>query len=181
MFLVDEADVAAIRVLFNEQGELSAAIELHRRFPGIADNAEARELAVTIADWKPLPAVACQIIPLRPRSVAPSRPSRDQEPIQTIARAKWPNSRLGRGFSTKLIVVDSTQPEELLFTVAVCQAEILSGSEILPDGRRRRVRSGSHADGPTRRPLLHELITHSPALRAFNAATDPLRRSETPG
>ncbi len=43
MFLVDEADVAAIRVLFNEQGELSAAIELHRRFPGIADNAEARE------------------------------------------------------------------------------------------------------------------------------------------
>jgi hypothetical protein len=47
-----------------------------------------RRLAVTIAGWKPLPAVACQIIPLRPRSVAPSRPSRDQEPIQTIARAK---------------------------------------------------------------------------------------------
>jgi hypothetical protein len=34
---------------------------------------------------------------------------------------------------------------------------------------------------PTPRPVLHELITHSPALRAFNAATDPLRRSETPG
>ena len=67
MFLVNEADAAAIRVLFDEQGELSAAIELRRRFPGIADNAKARELAVTIAGWRPLPAVACQIIPLRPR------------------------------------------------------------------------------------------------------------------
>jgi hypothetical protein len=67
MFLVNEADAAAIRVLFDEQGELSAAIELRRRFPGIAENAKARELAVTIAGWRPLPAVACQIIPLRPR------------------------------------------------------------------------------------------------------------------
>jgi predicted nucleic acid-binding protein len=32
----------------------------------------------------------------------------------------------------------AAQPEELLFTVAVCQAEILAGIEILPDGRRRR-------------------------------------------
>lgn len=30
------------------------------------------------------------------------------------------------------------QPEEALFTAAVCQAEILAGIEILPDGRRRR-------------------------------------------
>lgn len=29
------------------------------------------------------------------------------------------------------------QPEELLYTTAVCQAEILAGIEILPDGRRR--------------------------------------------
>ncbi|MEA2727255.1 MAG: toxin FitB [Acetobacteraceae bacterium] len=33
----------------------------------------------------------------------------------------------------------SAQPEELLFTVSVCQAEILAGIEILPDGRRRRI------------------------------------------
>ena len=32
----------------------------------------------------------------------------------------------------------AAQPEELLFTTAVCQAEILAGIEILPDGRRRR-------------------------------------------
>jgi predicted nucleic acid-binding protein len=32
----------------------------------------------------------------------------------------------------------ASQPEELLFTVAVCQAEILAGIEILPHGRRRR-------------------------------------------
>jgi predicted nucleic acid-binding protein len=30
------------------------------------------------------------------------------------------------------------QPEELLYTTAVCQAEVLAGIEILPEGRRRR-------------------------------------------
>ena len=32
----------------------------------------------------------------------------------------------------------AAQPEEQLFTTAVCQAEILAGVEILPEGRRRR-------------------------------------------
>ena len=32
----------------------------------------------------------------------------------------------------------AAQPEERLFTTAVCQAEILAGVEILPEGRRRR-------------------------------------------
>jgi predicted nucleic acid-binding protein len=31
----------------------------------------------------------------------------------------------------------AAQPEELLFMTAVCQAEILAGIQILPDGRRR--------------------------------------------
>ncbi len=31
----------------------------------------------------------------------------------------------------------AAQPEELLFTASVCQAEILAGIEILPDGHRR--------------------------------------------
>ncbi len=53
MFLVDDADTAAIRTAFYEQAELSAAIELRRRFPGITDNAKARECARTIAGWKP--------------------------------------------------------------------------------------------------------------------------------
>jgi predicted nucleic acid-binding protein len=30
------------------------------------------------------------------------------------------------------------QPEEQLFTTTVCQAEILAGIEIMPEGRRRR-------------------------------------------
>jgi hypothetical protein len=34
MFVITEADAAAIRATFNQEGELSAAIELRRRFPG---------------------------------------------------------------------------------------------------------------------------------------------------
>jgi hypothetical protein len=55
MFVVTEAEAAAIRTVFDQQGELSAAIELRRPFPGITDNVEARECARTIAGWKPLP------------------------------------------------------------------------------------------------------------------------------
>jgi hypothetical protein len=58
MFLVTEADAAAIRALFEKEGELSAAIELRRLFPGVIDNAKARECARTIAGWKPAPAAA---------------------------------------------------------------------------------------------------------------------------
>jgi hypothetical protein len=73
MFLVSEDVAAAIRAIFEEQGELSAAVELRRRFPGIADNAKAREHVRTIAGWKPLPpAAACQIVPMRPRKSRPS-------------------------------------------------------------------------------------------------------------
>jgi hypothetical protein len=61
MFVVTEADAAAIRTAYEQEGELSAAIEVRRLFPGIADNAEARACARTIAGWKPLPAAACQI------------------------------------------------------------------------------------------------------------------------
>jgi hypothetical protein len=38
MLAVTEADAAAIRAVFNEEGELSAAIEVRRRFPGITDD-----------------------------------------------------------------------------------------------------------------------------------------------
>jgi len=44
MFVVTEAEAAAIRAVY----------ELRRRFPGITDNAPAREWARTIAGWKPL-------------------------------------------------------------------------------------------------------------------------------
>ena len=59
MFVVTEAEAAAIRTAFEQQGELLAAIELRRLFPGITDNVQARECVRVIAGWKPLP--------LRPR------------------------------------------------------------------------------------------------------------------
>jgi hypothetical protein len=85
MFMVSEEAAAAIRAIFDQEGEMSAAIELRRLFPGITDNANALECARTIAGWKPLPeqgggvgepgpatvrAAACQITPLRPRRAA---------------------------------------------------------------------------------------------------------------
>ena len=54
MFVVTEAKAAAIRATYQEQGELSAAVEPRRLFPGITDNAQARAYARTIAGWKPL-------------------------------------------------------------------------------------------------------------------------------
>ncbi|MFL5251965.1 MAG: hypothetical protein ACJ8AI_03590 [Rhodopila sp.] len=67
MFLVTEADADAICAIFNQEGELSAAIELRRRLPGITDNEKARACARTIAGWTPLPAAPASMIPLRPR------------------------------------------------------------------------------------------------------------------
>jgi hypothetical protein len=44
---------ATIRAAFEQGGELSAAIELRRLFPGITDNTKARECARAIAGWLP--------------------------------------------------------------------------------------------------------------------------------
>jgi hypothetical protein len=78
MFVVTEADAAAIRAAYEQEGELSATIEVRRLFPGITDNAAARECARTIAGWKPLPGAACQITPLRLRTsrALPTKPYR---------------------------------------------------------------------------------------------------------
>ena len=54
MFVVTEADAAAIRATFEERGEFAAAVELRQLFPGITDTAQAREYARTIAGWRPL-------------------------------------------------------------------------------------------------------------------------------
>ena len=59
MFAITEAEAAAIRAAFEQRGELSAAVELRRLFPGVTDTAQARACARTIAGWKPLP------VPLR--------------------------------------------------------------------------------------------------------------------
>jgi hypothetical protein len=55
MFVVTEAEAAAIRAGFDRGGELSAAFELRRLFPGVTDTAQARDCARTIAGWRPLP------------------------------------------------------------------------------------------------------------------------------
>ncbi len=54
MFAVSEADAAAIRAVFDAEGEFPAAVELRRRFPAVTDNAEARECARIIAGWQPI-------------------------------------------------------------------------------------------------------------------------------
>ena len=55
MFVVTEAEAAAIRAVFEQLGEFAAAVELRRLFPRITDMAAARECARTVAGWKPVP------------------------------------------------------------------------------------------------------------------------------
>ncbi len=70
MFMVTEADAAAIHDIYEKDGELSAAIELRRRFPGIVDNAKARDCVRAIAGWTPQPAPPAKVVRLRPRGKA---------------------------------------------------------------------------------------------------------------
>jgi hypothetical protein len=81
MFVVSEEAAVAIRTAYEQEGELSAAIEVRRLFPGIIDNARARERARTIAGWKRLPAAACQITPLRLRR-SRARPVKPRPPSE---------------------------------------------------------------------------------------------------
>ena len=68
MFSVTEEEAAAIRAVYEQGGELSAAVELRRRFPAIESTAQARECARIIAGWKPL---AVPLRPVRRPNVAP--------------------------------------------------------------------------------------------------------------
>ena len=68
MFVVTEADAAAIRAVYEQRGEFAAAVELRQRFPGITDNAQARACARTIAGWKPLPLRPVKRVPKVPWS-----------------------------------------------------------------------------------------------------------------
>lgn len=67
MFLVTENDAAAVRDIFEKEGELSAVIELRRRFLGITDNEKARLCVRSIVGWKPPNAEASTVTQLRPR------------------------------------------------------------------------------------------------------------------
>jgi hypothetical protein len=48
MFVISDADAAAIRAVCHQRGELSATVELRRLFPGL-DAETARECTRTIA------------------------------------------------------------------------------------------------------------------------------------
>jgi hypothetical protein len=68
MFVVSDVEAAAIRTAFEQRGELAAAVELRRLFPGITDTAKARACARTIAGGKPLPVMPTRpVARLRPR------------------------------------------------------------------------------------------------------------------
>ena len=69
MFVVSEAEAAAIRAVYQQRGEFAAAVELRQRFPGITDNAQARECARTIAGWQTLRPVKRMPKPPRLRRV----------------------------------------------------------------------------------------------------------------
>jgi hypothetical protein len=58
------ASIIVRRYTYEQGGEFSAAIELRRLFPGITDNAKARECARIIVGWTPLPVPEA---PRRPR------------------------------------------------------------------------------------------------------------------
>jgi hypothetical protein len=60
MFMVSETEAAAIRTAYEQGGELSAAVELRRLFPGLANNENTRISARAIAGWTPL------TVPLKP-------------------------------------------------------------------------------------------------------------------
>jgi hypothetical protein len=53
MFVLTDAQAAAIRIAYEQRGEFSAAVELRQLFPGIG-NVQARECVRTIASWRPL-------------------------------------------------------------------------------------------------------------------------------
>jgi len=66
MFVVSEEEAAAVRAAFDRGGEFAAAVELRRRFPGIADNERARTCARTIVGWTPLKLLPRPTARLRP-------------------------------------------------------------------------------------------------------------------
>jgi hypothetical protein len=96
MYVVTEADAAAIREVYGRDGELSAAIELRRRFQGISDNEQARAFARIIANWKPLPPPS-ELPPRRspqPKSRLPARPVSPLDGLQPVPfKASFPRPR----------------------------------------------------------------------------------------
>jgi predicted protein tyrosine phosphatase len=75
MFVVTDAEAAAIRAVHQQRGEFAAAVELRRLFPGITDNVQVLECVRTIAGWQPLRPVKRLAKPPRLRQVRRRRGS----------------------------------------------------------------------------------------------------------
>ena len=65
MFTVTDDEATTIRTAFEQEGELSAGVELRRLFPGITAGAKAREMARVIAGWRSVPATHGDVPPRR--------------------------------------------------------------------------------------------------------------------
>jgi hypothetical protein len=74
MFVVSEEAASAIRTAYEHGGELSAAIELRRLFPCLADNENTRICARSIAGWQPLPPMPVKKRPVSRRGKVETAP-----------------------------------------------------------------------------------------------------------
>jgi hypothetical protein len=90
MFVLTQEQATTIRTAYEDRGELSAAVELRRLFPGIATIKAARECVRSIAVWA-LPvkhgAVPVPSSSLRARNLSQSRSSA-RLPLVSVAGGK---------------------------------------------------------------------------------------------
>lgn len=84
MFVVSEEAATSIRTAYEQEGELSAAIEVRRLFPGVSDNAKARACARSIAAWQTLPPK-----PQKPRVVSLRRAAAQPAPAAPHGKRYW--------------------------------------------------------------------------------------------
>jgi hypothetical protein len=70
MFVVTEAEAAAIRATFEQRGELAAAVELRRLFPGIHRHDAGAGMR---SDHRGMEAAACDAAPVTRRHAGKSR------------------------------------------------------------------------------------------------------------
>ena len=131
MFVVTEAEASAIRAVYQQRGELLAAVELRQLFPGITDNGQARERARTIAGWQPLrPA---KRLPKPPPGVSGEalRPAVIESGAHRVARLKERHrlrlhrhlpsgARIATGAGAALLYREGAEPAQL-HPLAACE------------------------------------------------------------
>jgi hypothetical protein len=93
MFVVSDADAAAICAVFQQRGELSATVELRRLFPGL-DAETPRQCTRTIAGWEPRSGRRLCPARLRPDSEFPEGPAMPNTPqSRTLLGDELPGRR----------------------------------------------------------------------------------------